>query len=1227
MKCRLLMTFVVLMAGLGRAEMQELIVDPMTTTKHWQLGGHRINYRLGESSVTASKEQLREGADAALRLTYDFSEQRRGYLSAYWTGLPIPGRCEGFSFWLYGDASGRMLRVSLEDASERWHQRRLSPVDWEGWGEIAVPVGEGKGWRALRRRGEAKQPMRHPVRLRQISLLRKPDAPPQGAVYFHELRARADVEPADFVTADITTDRQGNLFYARAPVELKVSLANRGKGEAAGRLSVAVEDFFGARKPLGERQIELTPGKSLETTFTYRADRLGAYTARVSLRSGARERIWFHRFAVSKPGRDLSFDHDSVFGCCAAVRGFRPDQIDVVFRLDRDAGIRWARHSFPWRALEPNPGQFAWAPPETTAGVRGRGLMGGGGSATLAVAPGERLNLRDAITLAFWIRGTGRDGNWQWPVAKAMSTAGRSYGVYLGKETGMACFTGGFEKFPNRGHSDFSSGWSAWDNEWHHFAATYSAKAGKLTLYVDGEVAKTHAVNGGRLRVESEGLRFGHVFPGSLDEAVIYDRVLRPDEIAALAGKQTPRAEGLVGWWSFDDRESPGRDSGPHGLHAARSRPQQEIALRAKKHGIRMLGILGFPPRWASTAPTDAARPWVYKPDLKALARFVEAVTREYRGLVDHWEIWNEPNIRVFWAPEPDPKEFFDVVKVAYAAAKRGNPRCTVITPGLAGAGRQRHGMSFLDELIRLGLPKHCDAISIHPYRQTSPEASDLVGDLVHIADLSAQHGGRRNLWVTEWCWTTQIGGGSTERRSAQMLARAIPLALSTGLMDRIIWFRLHDPGVDRFYTEHNYGLCHNDLTPKPSYFAYRTCSQVLDGAAPGPPIDLGPDVVARRFARGDEHIVALWCPDGERMAALNVNDSAVCVVDIMGNERTARTHDGVLLVKATESAQFVRGLGEGITGRKPPVIIETPRRFVAGQRGTVTVAVCNPFARTETVSVNLSMPDGAPLAAPRVTLGAGQTGTVQVSMRVPTDTPPGRKPVSAEVTMGGTTWTQSAELRFTTVRPDSGPVGVWNLDEGRGTVAHDSSGNNNHGAIATPRWARGRKGTALAFDGGSAADGLVVVPDSPSLDLSEEVTVAFWLKLTGDTGTWQFPVTKFHGNLRRNYGVYIRPGVFSASFSTSLERGSFRHTDVGSSVNLHDSEWHHVAATFSLLDEKVVIYIDGKAAGERNIDAGLMLTNDQPIRIGMGTKGLIDEVIVYGRGLSQAQVSKLAGE
>jgi len=60
------------------------------------------------------------------------------------------------------------------------------------------------------------------------------------------------------------------------------------------------------------------------------------------------------------------------------------------------------------------------------------------------------------------------------------------------------------------------------------------------------------------------------------------------------------------------------------------------------------------------------------------------------------------------------------------------------------------------------------------------------------------------------------------------------------------------------------------------------------------------------------------------------------------------------------------------------------------------------------------------------------------------------------------------------------------------GLRVYDQSGKENHGTIYGARWLRGPIGGRLSFDG---VDDKVDVPDDPSLDLTDEMTLEAFVK------------------------------------------------------------------------------------------------------------------------------------
>lgn len=1207
-------------------ELRDLELDRLEDMRAWQLGGERINYVLGTSSLEPSVEQPGAGAEVSLKLTCDFRDPMRGYVSAYSTGETIPGVCQELALWVFGSRSRSHLVLALEDARGRWFERDLGSLDWDGWRELHTPVGDGEAWQPLLRRGEERLPILHPVNLRQIAVRRASRDPFVETVYLRGLRARSDVAPVDHVQAEVSTERPVSLFQVGEKAVVQVTLRNAGTQPAGGDLTAWVAGFSGEPDRISMGLVALKPGETTRRELVYHTERLGPYEVRLVLRSDEREREWHGRFAVTRPVPPRRADPDALFGCCANYDGFDGADLPLVARLNRDAGIRWARIGLGWSEINPAPDRWTWDPLEHTEGPVGRAVVCR--DQGLRVPHSPSLDCPDEVTIVFWARVAGSNGQWQVPLSKWGSANRRNYGVYFHRDNGEFCFSASYVGHPTLGWEDVSSGFSAWDGKWHHYAATYSRSAQRVALYVDGVLRREAHQDGGQLLTNREDLVVGRSLPAELDEMALFRRALTAEEVAALAARGNPPAEGLVAWWSFEgtnavDGATQIADRSGNGLSLETVEPAAvRLARLARADGICTLGLLGFPPPWASTAPPEADRPWAYPPHLDAWGHFVENVARQYQDVVQHWELWNEPNITVFWLPQPDPKTYLELLKVGYQAAKRGNPDCTVLMPALAGPCEGRWGMDFLDELLRLGAARYCDAISIHPYRQATPEDSDLVGDLEHIARLAKEYGGRRPIWFTENGWTTQIPGGSTERRMAQMLPRAYALALGTGLVERLIWFRFHDPGTDRFYAEHNCGLCWPDLTPKPAYFAHRTLSLLLDGSRADGVWDVGPRALARCFRSQQERIAAVWCPEGSSTVAILVGEPTATVVDIMGNEQTLPTRDGVLVLNAGEDVTYLRGLGERARGAGALLSASGPD-LVPGQEGVITVRVRNPFGEDMPARLCVSRaPDLTPgTIGSELTVPGRSVREITVRCAADEKAAPGWRILEVTAELAQRRVREPVQVAVRGALRDAGPVGLWHLDEGAGDRTGDSSGHENHGTVRDADWVPGKQGTGLRFAGGPPVE----VPDASSLNLRDEVTLAFWIKPLQDTGTWQFPLGKYLGDQRRNYGIYLRPGGLAPAFTASFERGTFRHTDIPAAAPLDDWNWHHLAATYSMFDQRVRLYVDGKMVTDVPLSGGSMLPTTEPLRIGQDTAGIVDEVVIYPRALSPAEVAALA--
>jgi O-antigen ligase len=186
------------------------------------------------------------------------------------------------------------------------------------------------------------------------------------------------------------------------------------------------------------------------------------------------------------------------------------------------------------------------------------------------------------------------------------------------------------------------------------------------------------------------------------------------------------------------------------------------IPLFEKFPSLRLVAVLFESPEWSRSRGGATAPP----SDPAAFARFAAAFAERYGAWVDHYQIWDEPNLTAAWGGlPPEPAAYLALLSAAYRAIHAADAGAAVIMAALAPTTeRTERNISDLDYLTRLydlGVSAYMDAAAAKPYGfDSSPLDRAVSADILNFSRIIAlrevmtAHGdGRKALWASEWGW------------------------------------------------------------------------------------------------------------------------------------------------------------------------------------------------------------------------------------------------------------------------------------------------------------------------------------------------------------------------------------------------------------------------------------------------------------------------------------------
>jgi len=291
------------------------------------------------------------------------------------------------------------------------------------------------------------------------------------------------------------------------------------------------------------------------------------------------------------------------------------------------------------------------------------------------------------------------------------------------------------------------------------------------------------------------------------------------------------------------------------------------VVALARRYRLRLVPMLLYTPRWASSAPFAPLDYFRAPPvDHHHYRNFVYAVVSRYKpygespltaegyGITD-WIIWNEPNVQT-GGQEPQPADFWlgsleayvQLLRAGYEGVHAADPSGNVLNGALADIYWQPGELDLVTSLERFYDPNgdgdaadggrpFFDTLNIHTYQGGRPTAAWYRERLATVSQVMARFGdAQKPIWITE----TGYGSIARQRMPAQKTsehayvdeatqAEAVRLVYETVAaypqVERLFWWNLRDyyyhNGAGNPAMEAHYGLLRANFEPKPAYLAY----------------------------------------------------------------------------------------------------------------------------------------------------------------------------------------------------------------------------------------------------------------------------------------------------------------------------------------------------------------------------------------------------------------------
>lgn len=295
-----------------------------------------------------------------------------------------------------------------------------------------------------------------------------------------------------------------------------------------------------------------------------------------------------------------------------------------------------------------------------------------------------------------------------------------------------------------------------------------------------------------------------------------------------------------------------------------------QVVDKALRNGLNVLPIL--------TNFDAKNRAWHNFPNYY---KYLDTLSNRYCGIIKYWETLNE--IDLYKDKENIEKYYFNFLKEVRNKMKSDCSDSKFLSSGFAGAESNLALSFFNSDLI--------DIFNFHYYGNYY----DIIPVLDRYQKRFKVFNSNKEVWITECGYssitdsTLVLSKNDAERIQAEILAPFFLTCFAYGI-NKVFWYNLRSFEGDDNNKEDHFGLMHNDLTPKPAFYAYKTLIQMCPNGSLRPTLFVDGNVTYAKWKRPDNMYVLSFWANSRRVIKIS-NPNRVSIYSFVGKKISNTKH------------------------------------------------------------------------------------------------------------------------------------------------------------------------------------------------------------------------------------------------------------------------------------------------------------------------------------------------